>query len=162
LLFNNKTSLAQDTIVSPADSTIIQNLTPANDTSSAITDTSAIDGAKIHIHNPSGAMWRSMLLPGWGQLYNGKYLKALIIGGGEIGLIWGIYAQHQRLQDARKANDEIAENFYRDDRNRLTWWLVGTILYSMADAYVDGQLWNYDLSDEISLVMSAEGIAIKW
>ena len=30
-------------------------------------------------------MLRSLFVPGWGQLYNGKWFKALVIGGTEIG-----------------------------------------------------------------------------
>ena len=101
-------------------------------------------------HSPSGAMWRSLAFPGWGQLYNGKYLKAAIIAGGEFSLIYGIWIQEQRRKDAKKAGDDYAANFYRDDRQRLTWWLTGLILYSMADAYVDAHLLDFDIDKDLS------------
>ena len=110
-----------------------------------------LDSLKIRRHNPSLAMWKSLILPGWGQLYNKKYLKTVIIGGAEIALIYGIFYQHDQSEKAQKAGDSEAANFYRDDRNRLTWWLAGIILYSMADAYVDAQLMDFDLSNELSL-----------
>jgi phosphatidylglycerophosphatase A len=121
-----------------------------------------VDIVNIHRHSPSGAMWRSLLFPGWGQLYNRRYIKAGIIGGMELGFMWGIYNQHQRLEKARREDDKESANFYRNDRNRLSWWLAGIILYSMADAYVDGQLWDYDLSDEISLTITPEGLLVRW
>jgi hypothetical protein len=117
-------------------------------------DTVKIDSIRQRHHSPSGAMWRSLLFPGWGQLYNRKYFKALIIGGGEIGFISGIYIQHQRFKDAREKGDEYAANFYRNDRNRLGWWLAGLILYSMADAYVDAQLWDFEISQDLSWKIS--------
>jgi len=112
-------------------------------------------------HSPSGAMWRSVLLPGWGQLYNRKYLKSLIIGGGEIAIIYGIWYQHNQYHDARDIGDTKAADFYRDDRNRLTWWLAGIILYSMADAYVDAHLMNFDLGRDLSLGLNGGCLFIR-
>jgi hypothetical protein len=114
------------------------------------------------LHSPSGAMWRSMLFPGWGQLYNRKYLKTLIIGGFEIGIITSIFVQDNRYRQARESGDEEVAEFYRDDRNRLTWWLAGTILFSMADAYVDAQLKDFDLKDDLSLAVFPHKLALIW
>ena len=33
--------------------------------------------------SPKGAMIRSLILPGWGQIYNRKFIKALVFLGGE-------------------------------------------------------------------------------
>ena len=43
------------------------------------------------------------------------------------------------------------EKFYRNQRNSLIWWLAGTILLSMGDAYVDAHLYGLDWSPEISM-----------
>ncbi len=131
-----------------------------------LSDTSRIDTTVELKHSPTGAMWRSLALPGWGQLYNRKYLKAVIIGGVEIGLITAILVQHQRYKKAREENEWFAADYYEDDRNRLTWWLAGIIIYSMADAYVDGHLWNFELQRDLSanVGINDNGIflKIKW
>jgi len=104
----------------------------------------------IKIHSPSGAMWRSMFLPGGGQLYNRKYIKAALYGGGEIGFLYASLVQHRRYKQARRDHLWQAADFYENDRNRLRWWLAGLILFSMADAYVDGQLWDFELEKDLA------------
>ncbi len=89
--------------------------------------------------------------PAWGQLYNRKYVKALIIGGAEIGFAYGVYYQHRRYKKAKREGNDVAAAFYKDDRNRLGWWLAGIILYSMADAYADAHLWDFELSPNLSM-----------
>jgi len=44
------------------------------------------DTVKVSVKSPTGAMIRSLLFPGWGQLYNKKYFKAILVFGAEIGL----------------------------------------------------------------------------
>ena len=45
------------------------------------------DSVKTSAKSPTGAMIRSMVFPGLGQLYNKKYFKAILIFGVETGLI---------------------------------------------------------------------------
>jgi tetratricopeptide (TPR) repeat protein len=45
----------------------------------------ASDGGGVHWFAP---LWRSALLPGWGQAYNGQRRKAWVLGG----LTWGLFA----------------------------------------------------------------------
>ncbi len=136
--------------IEPIDSISIQQSVPVADTV-ALTESAVTDTVIVKLHNPMGAMWRSLLFPGWGQLYNRKYLKALILGGTEIGFIYGIIYQNDRYRNARGEGDTVRAAFYKDDRNRLSWWLAGIILYSMADAYADAHLWDFELSPELSL-----------
>lgn len=46
-------------------------------------------------------VWRSLLLPGWGQLYNDKRAKGIIIVGGMAGLAGSTVYAYTRLQDAK-------------------------------------------------------------
>ena len=87
--------------------------------------------------NPTGAMIRSILIPGWGQFYNGKELKGAAIAAVEIGTI-----VNARMLDlwGDQTDDELEKAFYYDNRNLSYWILGGTILYSMADAFVDAHL----------------------
>jgi len=91
-----------------------------------------------------------MLLPGWGQAYNKRPLKAVIIGGLEEGLLYGVYRQNQLFRDERRRGNEPVAKAYREDRNRMTWMLAGVLIFSMTDAYVDAHLYNFDVSDKLS------------
>jgi hypothetical protein len=122
----------------------------------AIVDTTAVDSTvetataapdSIVAKNPTGAMLRSIFVPGWGQFYNGKWFKGILIAGTEIGLITNAVILNQWAKEASTLEDYY---FYIDNRN-LTFWILGaTILYSMADAYVDAQLYGFDESPDLS------------
>ncbi len=48
-------------------------------------------------------LWRSAIVPGWGQFYKGSYLKGGLILGGTVGLLGGIiYTENQRSDYVRK------------------------------------------------------------
>ena len=110
-------------------------------------DITKIDSSLTATKSPTGAMLRSLFVPGWGQFYNDKWFKALVIGGTEIGLVANAVYQNQM---AAKANDPLEREWYIDNRNLSYWWLLGTILFSMADAYVDAHLYHFDESPNLS------------
>ncbi len=110
------------------------------------------------IKSPTGAMLRSMIIPGWGQLYNQKPFKALLIGGSEIGLGINIALQHQWAKRAATENDRA---FYLNNRNLSVWYLAALILYSMADAYVDAHLFDFDESPNLSVSPAEWGDGIE-
>jgi len=104
--------------------------------------------------NPTKALFKSMLIPGWGQLGNRKYFKAGVFMAFDAWFIGS--AIHYK----RQANDywdkytnatEISErnsyyNVYldrKDSRNKYTWYSVIVTFVSMFDAYVDAQLSGY-------------------
>ena len=141
----------------PDSAIIIQ----ADDSSSVMLDSVKADTADFKRHSPALAMWLSFAIPGGGQFYNRKYLKTLIIGGGEIAIIYSIARYHHRHKKARSDGDTDASDFYKENRNRMSWWLAGIILYSMADAYVDGHLWDFELSRDLSLGFTPGTLFIK-
>ena len=113
--------------------------------------------------NPTGAMLRSLVFPGWGQLYNEKYVKALIVFSIETGLALSMSYQNDQMHRYDKKGDAETAKFYRDDRNRLIWWLTGFVLLSMGDAYVDAHLFDYDISPNLSLTVSPiTGLTFRW
>jgi hypothetical protein len=94
-------------------------------------------------------MLRSLAVPGWGQFYNGKYWKAALAFGAESGLIaTAVYWNQQAVQAPPNSNDRL---FYRNNRNTAVWFLAGTILLSMLDAYVDAHLFDFDESPDLSV-----------
>ncbi|RJP78674.1 MAG: hypothetical protein C4524_06270 [Candidatus Zixiibacteriota bacterium] len=118
---------------------------------------------------PTRAAVRSVLFPGWGQLSNGKFWKGAVIFTGQSALAFSAYLQHQRFRYNAAHGETSAADFYQNDRNRLLWWLAGSMVYSAADAFVDAHLRKWDVS-EVALepVFSPEsrslglGVRVSW
>lgn len=100
--------------------------------------------------SPTGAALRSLFIPGWGQMYARQPLKAVIYAGLEQGFIYGIYRQDKLYRYYSARGDESTANVYRNDRNRLGWYLTATLIVSVMDAYVDAHLYGFDVSDELA------------
>lgn len=103
--------------------------------------------------NPTGALLRSLIFPGWGQFYNRKYSKAFLFFGGEAGLMTTAIHLNQQVVSTR--GDLQAS--YRNNRNTANWFLLATIVFSMLDAYVDASLADFDESPDLSLVPHGSG-----
>ena len=82
------------------------------------------------IRNPKIA-WKLGFIPGLGQLYNGKYLKA-------FGFVAGEYIALRRFNEFK--NDESIGL-----RNTYAWWIFGLYIWSILDAYVDAQLSTFPI-----------------
>ncbi|UCE67185.1 MAG: hypothetical protein JSU85_04010 [Candidatus Zixiibacteriota bacterium] len=118
------------------------------------------DSTMLKRKNPTGALFRSLFVPGLGQFYNEKYIKAAIIAGIEIYLINEVYTHWHKADLHEKhftnAFDNPvyqAEEFARyekelDRRGNSTWFLAATVFFSMFDAYVDAHLSDFDQTDK--------------
>jgi hypothetical protein len=82
-----------------------------------------VDSTKVR--NPKLA-WKMALIPGVGQLYNGKYLKAF----GTMGVEYFAIDKFNYY----KALEKIGM------RNTYAWWILGIYIWSILDSYVDAQL----------------------
>lgn len=107
------------------------------------------DTINVSVKSPTGAMIRSMIIPGWGQLYNKKIFKAMLIFCAETGLIANSIYLNQKYKASKT---ELEREFYINNRNLSNWWLVGVILFSMADAFVDAHLSDFDESSNLSFL----------
>jgi len=101
--------------------------------------------------SPKGAVLRSALYPGWGQLSNGKPYKACVVFGVEVYFVGVAVLAGRRAQDLLDRSRFVVSESelgdlerryeeYIDRRNAYLWWLGAAILYSMLDAYVDAGL----------------------
>jgi hypothetical protein len=144
-------------------------------------DTTKITGVKdtlilrkdtVH-HSPKRAAIYSAILPGLGQIYNKKYWKVPVIYCAAGGLAYAtIYFQRTyieyrtayriRMDGDSQTIDQFAEQY--SDASLLTYVqayhkyrdlaLFGTaLLYvlNIVDASVDAHLFNFDVSDDLSL-----------
>ncbi|OGC88965.1 MAG: hypothetical protein A2142_04180 [candidate division Zixibacteria bacterium RBG_16_48_11] len=109
---------------------------------------------KLERKSPSGALFRSLFVPGWGQLYNQKYVKSAVVFLGEgslIGLVVYEWAQIEKHKDNfMKETDPFLKDLefqrfqlHEDNRNAYLWFLAGAAFISMWDAYVDAHLYNF-------------------
>lgn len=112
----------------------------------------------VKVKSPKGAVLRSLVVPGWGQWYNEKKWKALLVLGTETGFIGAAIWHNQRVvtpldESTGVYTEEYKEqykNFHINMRNQYVWYLAGAILFSLADAYVDAHLFNFDESIDLS------------
>lgn len=102
---------------------------------------------------PRAALWRSALLPGWGQLAGGHRVKAALFAGAAAGFL-GAAASAQRGVDdpppaAVIARGQGAVSAWQEDRaaRRSTRVLCYVVVATLAgiDAYVDARLDDFDV-----------------
>ncbi|HDR05338.1 MAG TPA: hypothetical protein ENN84_08870 [Candidatus Marinimicrobia bacterium] len=104
--------------------------------------------------NPRTALFLGLTLPGSGQLYNGKWLKA------------AVYVSYDGYI-AYKANDyhRLYKSYpfqigFRDERNRYYWLLAAGWLAGAIDAYVDAHLSAFP-KDSFSIIPENNGMKIS-
>jgi len=155
-----------DTIPRPADTiprrtgAIRQDpdtITRYFDTIPQETDTLAVREPDFS-HSPSKAIMYALVLPGLGQVYNRKYYKIPIVYGG---LAAAVYAIVFNSGEYRLASLEYAENQDELNKRYLEYWrrnmelsyiaLVGVYALQVLDAYVDAQLYSWDVNENLSL-----------
>ena len=111
---------------------------------------------------PRWVMLRSLAVPGWGQLHNGSWLKAAVLGGGEIWLLAGMVEDDRRIRQLRTeaelalagGDDErynTAVDAYNSRLERFVsrqWLLGGLLVYALMDAYVDAHFRDFKVEFE--------------
>jgi uncharacterized protein DUF5683 len=85
-------------------------------------------------------MLRSAIVPGWGQVVNHKYIKAVLVVGGEGLLISKAVQEYQKELDAANEGDEAGRDRHYNLKVNYIWWGIAVHLLQMADAYVDAHL----------------------
>ena len=93
--------------------------------------------------SPTGVMFRSLVVPGWGQATNHAWVKAALVAGGETVLIASLIQDTNKLKDLEATDPQYGVIY--DHRQRNAWWLGGLVFLSMVDAYVDAHLKGFDV-----------------
>ncbi|MBM4165428.1 MAG: hypothetical protein FJ218_00645 [Ignavibacteria bacterium] len=104
------------------------------------------------------AVLLSLALPGLGQIYNESYWKTPVILGfvGYFGYVWkqenDLYHKYQTeyRNNPFDAQARRARDFYHDERDRFAWYLGVTYLLNAVDAYVDSQLFDFDVGENLN------------
>ena len=137
------------------------------DSSTSVEDTSTY----VMTKSPWGAVLRSAIVPGWGQLYAGSYIKAPIIWGIGAGLtaawIWNNnrYWKYANLYAESGYTNPISKSkrdFFRDQRDLVTIYMALTYFLNLVDAYVDAALFDFNVSENFYTHQPMIGFKIKF
>ena len=82
-------------------------------------------------------MFRSLVIPGWGQWYNGALWKAGLTEGTEVTLLTMAVVEQHRF-------NETDIPIHQDRANGYQWFLGLALLLAVTDAYVDAYLDRFD------------------
>jgi len=101
--------------------------------------------------NPYRSMLYSALLPGGGQLYNEAYIKTGVVIGLQAYLVSLAIHNNDKLDYYRDLYNStnnsgylIKRNEYHDKLRSDYWWMGTVLVLSVADAFVDAHLYNYE------------------
>lgn len=123
------------------------NASEVDDSTGVKTEKSKIDTLKLlsdqPVKSPWGAVLRSAVLPGWGQVYTQQYIKAGVVFTVNAALLWIVLDYNRQWKDTQNQG-------FRDNRNEYTWYLGLAYLLTLVDAYVDASLFGFDEAIEIA------------
>lgn len=104
--------------------------------------------------SPWGAVVRSAVLPGWGQIYNESYWKAPIVWGVMGWFVYNWVDNNNNYIDYKnlyiitgKSLDLEYRNFYRDQRDEFAIYFALTYFLTLVDAYVDAHLFDFSVGE---------------
>ncbi len=105
------------------------------------------------IQNPTKGLFKSMLVPGWGQLGNKRTKKALVYFGLDVWFVGAAIHYGKQTSDFKAQYDAIdptdidSRNIVhslfmdrKDERNKFRWFAVIITFVSMFDAFADAHL----------------------
>ncbi len=115
------------------------------------------DSVFVMKKSPSGAMLRSAIIPGWGQIYNESFWKVPIIWSFLGYFVYGWNTSNNYYQDYKNLYSKSLKssssgnqaylkyrNFYRDQRDFFAFYIGLTYFLNIIDAYVDAHLFDFD------------------
>jgi hypothetical protein len=116
------------------------------------------------------------VVPGGGQVYNGSYWKVPIIWGVQAFFVSQWIANNKEyksyqsqfsksITSANPSGDPTLldnRNTYLDQRDSYAWYIAGTYLLSMLDAYVDAELSGFDVSPNLGYEPSGKELAVTF
>lgn len=137
----------------------------------------AADSASVRTpmsKSPTTAVLMSVALPGLGQYYTESYWKIPLFAGGALVSTWFVVDNHAMYRDADAAylaavNSNASSvtvqrllrqrEAYRDNRDVAVLALAATYVVAAIDAYVGAHLFDFDVSDDVSLNVAPTPLA---
>ena len=132
------------------------------------------DSVFVMTKSPWGAIGRSAIIPGWGQCYNEAYWKIPVVWG-VLGWFTYLYVENNKLYkeygdlyseslNAKAGNSYYrnARDLYRDERDKYALILGISYFLNLVDAYVDAQLFDFDVTENPITRQPELGIRFKF
>lgn len=145
------------------------------------------DSTRLALENLTRtAVRKSMILPGWGQIQNGRWWKAPLVVGGFVGIYMsydfakrnykiflkeaqyrainpgaGVY-ENPEFANINSQNIIAAKDFYRRNRDLSVLGGLGFYAIQLIDAYVDAKFFRYDISDDFSFNIAPSFEPTPW
>ena len=165
-----KNQKSDSAVVITADSVLLGN----NQVKEIITETPRNYPNKIALY--------SAILPGLGQIKNGKAWKLPIIYGSATALIFGVSnynTQYKFFEGAFFSEIDTLDStvnstglneaqlrrrveFYRRNRDLFYIFIAGLYLLNIVDAHVDAHLKDFDVNDELALSLKPAVVENPW
>ncbi|MBK9519865.1 MAG: hypothetical protein IPO09_21585 [Anaeromyxobacter sp.] len=138
----------------------------------------AFSADAVVLRSRSDAVFRSLLVPGWGQLYNRQPVKAAVFGAAALGTVGAALAFH--LKGAKAERDYLAKvtpgqlggdpgaeaaalrqqaNDAYGVRNGFLWGAAGVWALAAADAYLFG-VDGAKAADGLALAPASQGLGV--
>ncbi len=136
------------------------------------------DSVFVMQKSPWGAVLRSAVIPGWGQIYNQSYLKAPIIWGGIFALYlgWRFYDNH--YTDTKNIYDGLLSSqtadtyllnqyksyrdFYHNQRDLFAIYMGIVYVLNLVDAYVDAELFDFNVQEDYRTHQPMLGVKLNF
>ena len=163
------------------DSTIQKDYTISNQIDTILKKKSIIQSDSSIIRTKKHSVLKSVLLstflPGLGQVYNKKYWKIPIIYAGLSGLGYGFFSNLNNYTKARAAylssvdsmpvtdvqysnlttsQIQTLKNGYKSTMDVFSIFAILWYSLNIVDAAVDGHMFNYDVSNDLSLELQPQ------
>jgi hypothetical protein len=120
--------------------------------------------------SPGLAVGLSAILPGAGQFYNESYWKIPIIAGLGGYFVWEWIRNDNLADDYRNQYEDSktpedpdgdltllsTRDFYKNQRDTFVWYFVILYVAQLVDAYVDANLYDFDVGENLSLQLLPE------
>jgi hypothetical protein len=155
-----RSELKPDTIIRPS---VLpeRDLTRSVETGDVIQDTTDLMAEQREDlkegHSPRKAVVLALALPGAGQAYNGKYWKMPIVYGALGGTGYLIYYNidvYRQYIDLYDTDPNTFERYVKNARRNVELsmiTLVAVYALQVVDAYVDANLYYWDVSPDLSV-----------
>ena len=93
----------------------------------------------VRVKSPKTAFFASMI-PGGGQIYNGKLIKGATVMGLEALAIKSWLENSKIYSDYDTGDYLLRKSRYLSKRNKYAWWVIFLYFYGMIDAIVAAHL----------------------
>jgi len=95
---------------------------------------------------PLGALVRSLVLPGWGQVAVGRPERGAVYFGAEAASLFMVFKSHAKLAAARRA-DPVRQGLIDSRTSQRENWIVISVFIAFLsglDAWVSSHFWDFE------------------